>query len=533
MFRYPDSVKLLAPILQKNPHISVLIYQEVDSLMKAEKYEMALKLAKVVIQLCPDSFDAWYLLAEIFFYSRHFNEALIAINTCPFYAKFPSDDGFIKGKTTNVTKPRASDLCSSYSHHMFEPSWEVYTPTQFNEEVAKLSTNFLEENDRMIDIMKNLPAAKFNPQELKIYKLLVKIEREIGWEALLKIRATLFIMDTENTFKPGQRDLDSSKIEDYQISESDDTPDKSEINFIPGLSMNEQSFHVVRQGGENYAANFKDDLETLDSVRAEDMPSFLKDGEWKENARNSNTNEAAVRPLYQRILNQGLGELSRLDEDPETEPEESPNEKFKRILKKDVQYTTGAKFDPLKIMNLQRKNKRLCSRTLERFFIALHQDLNILYEWQHEENREKSILHGENMEGEEEEKLRFSGLVWVHRGILAERLCRTSYAEKAYRKVIDKAISLYALARLFKLYLETESVKAALLCFGEIIEEMEVEGIKTFQFLPNWLEEPLLQVISSIGLPRFRMILKEANLANDKAINVLIKEAEFWEVGKY
>ena len=539
MSRYPDSVRLIAPILQKNPHISVLIYQEAESLMKAEKYELALKLAKVVIQLCPDSFDAWYLLAEIFFYSKHFNEALIAINTCPFYTKFPHNDGIMKAKSSQITKPKASDLCNSHSHYMFEPSWEVYTPTQFNEEVAKLSSNFLEENDRIIDAMKNLPAFQFNPHEMKIYKLLVKIEREIGWEALLKIRSTLFIMETENYTKPGQRDLDSSKIEDYKISESDDLQEKSEINFIPGLSMNEQSFHAVKQGGENYVANYREDFETLDSVRLEDMPSFLRDGEWTQNAKNIlSTGTMASRPIYQRLMGQGLGEASRIeDEENELEAEEeSPNEKFKRFLNnKEVQYSTGAKFDPVKIINLQKNNKRLCSRMLERFFIALHQDLNVLYEWQHEENQERSILHGgrENAENDEEDKLKYSVIVWLHRGILAERLCRTSFAEKAYRIVIEKAISLYALARLFKLYLDSESVKAALLCFSEIIEEMEVEGIKTFQFLPNWLEEPLLQLISAIGLPKFKLILKDTKLANEHVINVLIKEAEFWEVGKF
>ena len=528
MYRYPESVKLLAPVLQKNPHISVLLYQEVESLMKMEKYEMALKLAKVVIQLCPESFDAWYQLAEIFFYSKHFSEALIAINTCPFYTKPNHNDGITRAKPNQVVKPKLQDLCSSYTQFMFEPSYDIYTPTHLNEEVAKLSNNFVEESEAMIQSIKNLPAASFTANELKVYKLLVKIERELGWEALLKLRTSIFIMDSDLLSKSNNRDHDISRIEDYNISDDEGSNrEKHEVNFAPGLSMNEQSFHMVKLGGETYVDKYREDLETLDSVRPDDMPSFLKDD------IESFRDKKGGRTAYHKGSGAGTSEASRLEETAKDEEEDDLTRKYRRFLGGEARYSTGTKFDPLKIINLESNSKRLCSHTLEQYFIALHEDLNLFYEWQHEDNQSRATIHGDGTvtdREQDDEKLRYSGLVWVYRGILAERLCRISFAEKAYRKVIDKAISLYALARLYKLYLESDSIKAALLCFAEIIEELEVEGVQTFDFLPNWLEEPMLQLISNIGLTKLKIHLKEANLLNDKAISIIIKQAEFWGI---
>jgi len=50
------------------------------------------------------------------------------------------------------------------------------------------------------------------------------------------------------------------------------------------------------------------------------------------------------------------------------------------------------KFVPTEIIDMDVKRKRLCSRTLDHFFVALYEDLNVLYEWQNEENADKSIL---------------------------------------------------------------------------------------------------------------------------------------------
>jgi len=131
MHQHPATIKLLSPILEKNPHISVLLYQEADTLLKAEQYELALILTRTVIQLSPDSFDAWFLLAEIYFYSKHYNEALLAINMCPFYSKGGFNNGILEPKPKEVIVPKVCPDVSSHAQYMFEPSVDNYRTMNF------------------------------------------------------------------------------------------------------------------------------------------------------------------------------------------------------------------------------------------------------------------------------------------------------------------------------------------------------------------------------------------------------------------
>jgi hypothetical protein len=47
----------------------------------------------------------------------------------------------------------------------------------------------------MIDILAELPANEFNECELQCYSVIVRVEKEIGWESLLKVRAGIFLME--------------------------------------------------------------------------------------------------------------------------------------------------------------------------------------------------------------------------------------------------------------------------------------------------------------------------------------------------
>ena len=107
------------------------------------------------------------------------------------------------------------------------------------------------------------------------------------------------------------------------------------------------------------------------------------------------------------------------------------------------------------------RKKRLCNR-VDKLFLMLYEDLNLLIEW---ENEEKKKSHEKRPD-----LYNYSGLVWVHRGILAERLCRKRLAERAYRNAIEKGYSLYAWTSLLKIYADTYNPKACLVCMAEILD---------------------------------------------------------------
>src|SRR3569833_2374857 len=111
------------------------------------------------------------------------------------------------------------------------------------------------------------------------------------------------------------------------------------------------------------------------------------------------------------------------------------------------------------------------------------------------------------MEWEQDEKRRGnngaktqSGILWIHRGILAERLNRKRLAERAYRNGIEKGFSLYAWSRLLQIYTETSNPRACLVCMAEILDRAEEDGIDAFIKFPYWIEEVLHNMIANNGL---------------------------------
>ena len=62
-------------------------------------------------------------------------------------------------------------------------------------------------------------------------------------------------------------------------------------------------------------------------------------------------------------------------------------------------------------------------------------------------------------------------ILWLNRGVLAERLNRKRLAERAYRNVVEQGYSLFAWHKLLKTYVETSNTKASLVCIAEILDQ--------------------------------------------------------------
>lgn len=81
------------------------------------------------------------------------------------------------------------------------------------------------------------------------------------------------------------------------------------------------------------------------------------------------------------------------------------------------------------------RKKRLCYK-VDKLFTILFEDLNLLCDWENDEKRRGTTDKQQ------------AGILWIHRGILAERLNRKRLAERAFRNGIEKGFSLYAWSRL-------------------------------------------------------------------------------------
>jgi hypothetical protein len=159
----------------------------------------------------------------------------------------------------------------------------------------------------------------------------------------------------------------------------------------------------------------------------------------------------------------------------------------------------------------QRK-KRMCFK-IDKLFTTLYDDLNLLCEWENDEKK-----RGSNDKSQ-------SGYLWIHRGILAERLNRKRLAERAYRNGIEKGFSLFAWSRLLKIYADTYNPKACLVCMAEILDQAEEDGITQYFRFPSWIEEALHGLIANNGIKTIIRLVKEMELEDCKALTEAIENA--------
>lgn len=165
--------------------------------------------------------------------------------------------------------------------------------------------------------------------------------------------------------------------------------------------------------------------------------------------------------------------------------------------------------------------KRVCEK-IDNALLLLSDDLTALHLWNSEEEaRDNTALYGI--------------IVWVHRGLLGERLWRRSMAEKAYRRVIVKGFSVVAWSRLLEFYVEGNNLKGAVACIAEVLDDFTEElGIKRYEEgLPAWLEEALCRLISSHGAEAVRAEFTAEKCTQNQVIMKAIDRAEVRKVHNY
>ena len=627
-----DTIKLIAPLLQKNPHVFTLIYQEACSLLQLKRYDLAGKLTRGLIQMIPESFEAWLLLIDVYFYSKNYEATLLTLNIAPLNPKkvfnngfcYPSEDKIMEGGVLSEPKEKGD---SDYFYFNIEVDAPDFRYTKMNDEFKYIQQDYIEQNKKKEAELASLPASKLQDQELQLYKVLIRIEREISWEKLLLLRAKLFLMDENANTGSGnlmnslisnstlnnvkKESLTTSlkstnmkpipvnnpsnidkKIEDYEIFDEKmmgedplfkTTSNNDLVSMSGSMSQQEnmgkthqKTIEILKKQQQKMSMEVNNEVlnetDEDDSDKEHELPSFLKPeeetrpqpkqlppkepyskkGDLSEEMSQSQpvnmpVSVSADDRLSMPVKPVKIGEnienitMKKKGEQEENDKDLHSHELSIRNMTKKP-WTEGVAFEnPL----LDFTKKRLCSKVTDSLFESLYEDLNALYEWSQEEytkqtkhRRKKPDSNDDdeeddNKEDDEEEEyiedLKISGKLWVYRGVLAQRLLRNRFAETAYRKAVERGFSLYAWRQLLGIYLEIENFKASLVCIAEILDELENEGVQNFVFLPKWIEEAILQIISKAGYKGLTNLLSELNL-DDVSINEVIKEAAYWKV---
>lgn len=158
---------------------------QAEFLMSKQQHEKALRLAKLAVTRAPSEFAVWEKLTDIFIRLEDYESALLALNSCPMFTYLePDAHRFPAPARTHLPLRQLSD--SSLADPKLAPN---------------NSGDVHEENDpRENEVhpeLRRVPSNSLRGTFLKGYYLLTDICRKVGWDALLKYRARVFVMEDE------------------------------------------------------------------------------------------------------------------------------------------------------------------------------------------------------------------------------------------------------------------------------------------------------------------------------------------------
>ncbi|RLV85783.1 Bud site selection protein 7 [Meyerozyma sp. JA9] len=184
-----------------NPRDSSLLLVQAQFCLDKKRYDLALSLAKQAVQASPSDFKSWGLLVTVYTKLNDFENALLTLNSCPMNSH----------KERYYLKRIVSLRGGNEDLHLPSPLDVVL------DEVSNLSSaDIAFEQKNMDPQLANLPAGNLKSTFAKAYDLLTDIVSKTGWEALLKYRAKVFVMEEEyrkdRTSRKGSTEDTSSTV---------------------------------------------------------------------------------------------------------------------------------------------------------------------------------------------------------------------------------------------------------------------------------------------------------------------------------
>ncbi|KAI9183369.1 bud site selection protein [Blastocladiella emersonii ATCC 22665] len=158
------AVRLLHQTLQAHPNCTPVLLAQIELLQKKGKHDMALVLAKRLVNTAPLEFKAWEKLTQCYTAVGDWPMALLALNSCPMFAN-PAREFPMMPEPARTHFPGTDDLAE-------------YT----DNDTASLTP---------------LRAEGLRGTFRRAYTLLAAMVDAAGWEELLAHRANVFVMEDE------------------------------------------------------------------------------------------------------------------------------------------------------------------------------------------------------------------------------------------------------------------------------------------------------------------------------------------------
>ncbi|KJZ72230.1 hypothetical protein HIM_08372 [Hirsutella minnesotensis 3608] len=178
-------IKTLYQSLQKTPMDYVMLDTQAEFLLKKaqkaetpelkeERLQMALGCADRGTVAAPSEFKTWARLAQVYVAMEDWENALTTLNSCPMFTYQDKD-------TPVMPEPKEVHL-------------PILADTRLDDIDSEPDSRFSEQVDASLH---GLRASAYRGTFKQAYSILTEMTAKIGWDQLLKIRSTVFVMEDE------------------------------------------------------------------------------------------------------------------------------------------------------------------------------------------------------------------------------------------------------------------------------------------------------------------------------------------------
>ncbi|KKA27714.1 hypothetical protein TD95_002347 [Thielaviopsis punctulata] len=432
-------IRVLHQALKESPMDYVMLDTQAEFLLKkalkaetpelkAERLQMALACADRSTIAAPSEFGTWARLAQIYVAMEDWEHALAILNSCPMFTYQDKDAPL-----------------------MPEPK-NVFLPVLAESRLDEIDSESEQQRFEQIDpSLLSLRAATYKGTFKEAYKILTEMTSRIGWDQLLKIRSTVFVMEDE--YRTEKQETAASALASASASASTST------------SAQDQSQPQTRNA-------------STDGLRGS------RDGQVNSDA------ESEVEETIERLDGEPMDGASKFDD--ESHKANGVEKPTTAVNAPDDETKTSAN-------HLSKLNtKRLCERWLDSLFMVLYEDLRVYTIWrtQMAQYRAQSIQYRKSAEE------------WEILGALAERLQHTDEAVEAYRACLSIRFSPKALSGISRAFERTKSTRETV---GALIRLVTWQYRWYSDFSPELLRTVRV-LIEEEGALKIRSIIQATNL---------------------
>ncbi|RMZ87446.1 hypothetical protein DV736_g5332, partial [Chaetothyriales sp. CBS 134916] len=380
------AVRLLHDTLQESSMDHSALDIQATFLLGKGRTDWALEIAKRSVTAAPSEFSTWARLAEVYVAREEWDLALLTLNSCPMFSYQDKD-----------------------SPRMPEPSRVLLPilPESMFDEIDEGQPRQGDPYDQVHVSLRKLQAATYQGTFLKAYTLLTEIAAKIGWDALLRTRSQVFVMEEE--YRSEQQNASTPRIITSKNAST------VALSGTPNGDAKENGQDVSDQDDETLA----DDAVGVDLHASSANPVVA-------------TSQFMDKPL--------------------------PTIKAEEVVAGSDPPPVPAK-DPAHSSYSQFQNKRLCERWLDNLFMVLYEDLRIYTIWRTEMSQYR----------QQQVQYKKSAAEWEILGDLASRLHHETEALEAYHQCLNIRFSPKAMKGVLKNFEKKGDTRNTLSCLIRLI----------------------------------------------------------------